>query len=92
MEEIKKLEGEYGFKLFLIDSKGMIGKTKEILKEKGTTIPLLIDSEFYSRNVLKTMYTPTTLIIDGEGRLRARLVGGSHDMGNILTGLIKSID
>ncbi len=92
MEEIKKLEGEYGFKMLLIDSKGMVAKSREILRDKGSTIPLLIDSEFYSRNVLKTMYTPTTVIIDGEGRLRARLVGVSHDMGDILTGLIDSLE
>ena len=91
MEELKKLEAELEFKLFLIDAKGMFGKTKEILAEKGSTVPLLMDSGGYSRKTLKTMYTPTTFIIDGEGKLRARLVGGSSDFNEIVAGLLKKI-
>ncbi len=91
MEELKKLETELEFKLFLIDAKGMYGKTREILGEKGSTVPLLIDSGAYSRKTLKTMYTPTTFIIDREGKLRARLVGGSPDFNEIVAGLLKKI-
>jgi len=91
LEELKKSESEAGFKLVLIDSKGMINSSREILEEKKVTIPLLIDSRYYSRNVLITMYTPTTIVIDREGRLRARLVGGSKDLKQVLMNIIESL-
>ncbi|MBU8921863.1 MAG: hypothetical protein KOO63_08590 [Bacteroidales bacterium] len=88
---MKKSESEKGFKLLLIDSKGMVKRSREILEEKKVTIPLLIDSRFYSRNVLTTMYTPTTIVIDREGRLRARLVGGSKDFEQVLMDIVESL-
>ncbi|MCK4537904.1 MAG: hypothetical protein KAV42_03795 [Candidatus Krumholzibacteria bacterium] len=88
---MKRSESEKGFKLLLIDSKGMVKRSREILKEKKVTIPLLIDSRFYSRNVLTTMYTPTTIVIDREGRLRARLVGGSKDFKQVLMNIVGSL-
>lgn len=91
LEELKKYENDNGFKLLLIDSKGMVKRSREILDEKGVTIPLLIDSNFYSRNVLTTMYTPTTIVIDREGRLRARLVGGSKDFSKVLLDIVGSL-
>lgn len=91
LEEFRKEEEELGFKLLLIDAKGMVRKTMEILDEKEVTIPLLIDSHSYSRNVLKTMYTPTTFIIDADGRLRARLVGGSSEFEDILREVLRKI-
>lgn len=91
LEELKKSESEKGFKLLLIDSKGMVKRSREILEEKKVTIPLLIDSRFYSRNVLTTMYTPTTIVIDREGRLRARLVGGSKDFEQVLMDIVESL-
>ncbi len=91
MEELKKLETELGFKLFLVDAKGMVKKTREIMEEKKSTVPLLIDSQSYSRNTLKAMYTPTTFIIDGDGRLRARLVGGSEDFNEVVSGILRKI-
>jgi len=90
-EELKKSETDRGFKLLLIDSKGMVKRSREILEEKKVTIPLLIDSRFYSRNVLTTMYTPTTVVIDREGRLRARLVGGSKDFKKVLLDIVESL-
>ena len=88
LEEMKRHEEEHGFKLFLIDAKGMIGSTKKILAEKEIIVPLLIDSGFYSRRVLEVMYTPTIVIIDGEGRLRARLVGVSKDMEDLILDIL----
>ncbi|MBN2070282.1 MAG: hypothetical protein JW814_02405 [Candidatus Krumholzibacteriota bacterium] len=91
MEELRKKEEELGFRILLTDAKGMLGKTREILDEKNITIPLLLDSRGYARNKLNAMYTPTTFIIDGKGRLRARLVGGSENIVEVVTDLLEKI-
>ena len=91
MEELKTKEGSLGFKLLLIDGKGMLSKTRGIMEDKGVTIPVLLDSRSYSRNVLGTMYTPTTHIIDGEGRVRCRLVGHSEDFNGIIADVLSRI-
>ncbi len=91
MEELKKLESRFGFKLLLMDAKGMLGKTREILSEKNVTIPLLLDSHSYARNTLNAMYTPTTFIIDENGGLRARLVGGTEDFEETVTSILEKL-
>jgi hypothetical protein len=91
MEELKRKEGSLGFKLLLIDGKGMLAKTRGIMKEKGVTIPVLLDSRQYSRDVLGTMYTPTTYVIDGDGRIRCTLVGHSADFNGIIADILSRI-
>jgi hypothetical protein len=91
MEELKQKEDALGFKLLMIDSKGMLGKTRGIMKEKGITIPVLLDSGSYSRDVLGTMYTPTAYVIDEKGRMRCRLVGHSEDFNDIIADVLGRI-
>ena len=91
MEELKQKESALGFKLLLIDGKGMLGKTRGIMEDKGVTIPVLIDSHSYSRNILGTMYTPTTYVIDVRGRVRCRLVGHSEDFNGIIADVLSRI-
>jgi len=91
MEELKQKETALGFKLLLIDGKGMLSKTRGIMDDKGITIPVLLDSRQYSRGVLGTMYTPTTYVSDGEGRLRCRLVGHSEDFDGIIADVLSRI-
>ncbi len=91
MEELKEKEAALGFKLLLIDGKGMLEKTRGIMADKGITIPVLLDSRQYSREVLGTMYTPTTYVIDSEGRVRCRLVGHSKDFNGIVADVLSRI-
>ena len=91
MEELKKKEEPLGFKLVLLDGKAMLGKTRGIMKDKGVTIPVLIDSHSYSRDVLGTMYTPTTYVLDAKGRVRARFVGNSDDLNGIIEDVLSRI-
>ena len=91
MEELKQKEAALGFKLLLIDEKGMLEKTRGIIDDKGVTIPVLLDSRQYSREVLGTMYTPTTYVIDEEGRVRCRLVGHSEDFNGIIADVLSRI-
>jgi peroxiredoxin len=91
MEELKKKEKALGFKLLIIDGKGMLGRTRGIMKDKGITVPVLLDSSSYSRDVLGTMYTPSTYVIDEEGRVRSRLVGHSEDFNDIIADILSRI-
>jgi len=91
MEELKQKEDALGFKLLLIDGKGMLSKTRGIMEDKKITVPVLLDSSSYSRNVLGTMYTPTTYVIDEEGRIRCRLVGHSADFNEIISDVLSRI-
>jgi peroxiredoxin len=91
MERLKKMENELGFKLLLINLKGYLNKTKAIIKEKDITIPILFDCESYSREVLHVNYTPTTFIIDENGVIRSRLVGGCEDFEKIVVEVIENV-
>ncbi len=91
LEELKGKEGALGFKLLIMDGKGMLGKTRDIMKGKGITIPVLIDGHSYSREVLGTMYTPTICVIDTQGRLRCRLVGNAKGIGDIVVDVLSRI-
>ncbi len=66
---------EFGFKLLVIEVTGNLKKAREVIKDNKATFTLLLDSELYSRKVLNVMGTPTTFIVDKEGRIRCRLIG-----------------
>lgn len=91
LEGLKALEGSLGFRLLLLDGKAMLGRTRAIMREKGITIPVLLDSGQYAREVLGTMYTPTVFVIDAHGRLRSRMVGHSDDLAEVLEDVLSRI-
>lgn len=91
LQEFKAQEGSLGFTLLLLDGKAMLGRTRAIMEEKNVTIPVLLDSGQYARDVLGTMYTPTTFVIDAQGRLRSRMVGHSKDFTDILEDVLSRI-
>ena len=91
LEEFRAQEGPLGFRLLLLDGKAMLGRTREIMREKGVTIPVLLDTGQYARDVLGTMYTPTTFVVDGRGRLRSTLVGHSEDFIGVVEDVLSRI-
>jgi len=91
LEKLKNMEDELGFKLFLINMKGYLNKTRAILEEKNVTIPVLLDCKSYSRSVLHVNYTPTTYIIDKDGIIRSRLVGSCEEFKEIVEEVIERI-
>jgi hypothetical protein len=74
-----------------MDGKAMLGRTREIMNEKGVTIPVLLDSGQYAREVLGTMYTPTTFVIDPRGRMRCRIVGHSKEFTGVIEDVLSRI-
>lgn len=91
LEAFRSQEGPLGFRVLLLDGKAMLGRTRELMKEMGITIPVLLDSGQYAREVLGTMYTPTVFVIDPQGRLRCRMVGHSSDLADILEDVLSRI-
>ena len=68
-------ESELGFTLLTLEVSGNLSKTREVIKEKEVTFPVLLDDKYFSRKALNVMGTPTTFVIDEEGKIRSRLVG-----------------
>jgi peroxiredoxin len=91
MVELKESEKDLGFRLISIEVSSNLAKTRSVVKEKGINFPVLIDSESYSRGHLHVMGTPTTFVIDEEGRIRCRLVGYMADLEGIISGVLERI-
>jgi hypothetical protein len=91
MVALKKREKDLGFMLLSIDVSGSLGRVRDIVEEKQVDFPVLIDSESYSREFLHVMGTPTTFVVDGNGRIRCRLVGYIADLEYTIEGVLKRI-
>ena len=52
------------------------GKVSRFVEELGLTFPVALDPTGSTERQLGTQYLPTTLLIDRQGRIRAREVGG----------------
>jgi peroxiredoxin len=84
MVELKKREEELGIKLLSIE-------TRDMVKEKRLNFPVLIDARSYSRESLRITGTPTTFIIDPDGKIRCRLIGYLPDMQKTVEDAIERI-
>ena len=51
-----------------------------MIRKKGGNFPVLLDSDFYCRELLQIVRTPTTFIIDESGRIRYRFMGHTKDI------------
>lgn len=91
LEKLRKLEEELDFRIFLINFKGYLKKTRSILEENDVGIPVLMDCGYYCRDILQVNYTPTTFVVDSGGVIRARIVGGVEGLEDILVEVLKSI-
>ncbi len=91
MVALKKREKALGFKLLSIDVSGSLKRVRDVVEEKQVDFPVLIDSESYSREFLHVMGTPTTFVVDENGRIRCRLVGYIADLEDTIEGVLKRI-
>ncbi|MCK4349227.1 MAG: TlpA family protein disulfide reductase [Candidatus Krumholzibacteria bacterium] len=91
MVELKKREEELGIKLLSIEVSGNLKMTRDMVKEKGLNFPVLIDARSYSRESLRITGTPTTFIIDPDGKIRCRLIGYLPDMQKTVEDAIERI-
>jgi hypothetical protein len=91
LEKLRALEGDLGFRIFLLNWKDQLGKTREIMEEKDCGIPVLLDCQSYGRKTLIVNYTPTLFVVDEEGIIRSRIVGTSSDLEEIVIEVLKNI-
>jgi peroxiredoxin len=91
LERLYRREKELGFKFLGLEVKGLLAKMRDVVKEKKTTFPILLDDRRLAREVLQIPGTPTTFVIDRQGRIRARLVGAVEDIDETIVEVLKRI-
>ena len=91
MEKFKAKETELGFTLLSINIRPMLGKAMEVVKEKGATFPVLMDDNRFARDSLFVVATPTTIVVDENGRIRSRFIGTVGDFEKVVAPILKRI-
>jgi hypothetical protein len=91
LERLFGRETELGFRFYALEVKGLLKAMREVVKEKKTTFPILLDDRRFARDVLQIPGTPTAFVVDGKGRIRARLIGGADNMDEILAEVLRRI-
>jgi peroxiredoxin len=66
-----------------IDVRDMKEPMSELVQELGLTFPVLLDEKGIADKAYEIVYTPTTLIIDPEGRVIFRHVGFAGGQENM---------
>jgi len=88
---LREHEEELGLKLLSIEVTGNLKKTKVVVKDKKGNFPVLLDCRSFSRDVLHITGTPTTLIVDRQGRIRSRLIGYMKNFEEVVGGVLDRI-
>jgi thiol-disulfide isomerase/thioredoxin len=91
LEALSMREKELGFRFFGLEVKGLLRQMREVVSDKKTTFPILLDDRRLARDVLQIPGTPTVFVVDRAGRIRARLVGGMRDVDQIVVDVLKRI-
>jgi peroxiredoxin len=91
LEDLKAREKKLGCRLFGLEVKGLLKDIRAVVKDKKSTFPILLDDRRYAREALQITGTPTTFVIDKDGRIRARLVGGSDEIDAIVEEVLGKI-
>jgi hypothetical protein len=91
LERLFGREKELGFRFFGLEIKGLLNKMRDVVKEKKTTFPILLDDRRLAREVLQIPGTPTIFVVDAQGRIRARLIGGAEDIDGVIAEVLKKI-
>jgi hypothetical protein len=61
--------------VIIVDVRNMKERTIELAEEFELSVPILLDDREVSRKVYEIIYTPTTFILDRQGRAIFRHVG-----------------
>ena len=91
LEDLTKREKELGFRFYGLEVKGILKGIREVVKEKKSTFPILLDDRRFARDVLQITGTPTTFVVDKEGRIRARLVGAVDEVDAVIAEVLGKI-
>jgi hypothetical protein len=88
---MKRDESSLPFRALILEVRGNLPKMRAIVEEHGTAFPILLDSDSFSREVLHVTNTPTLFVVDGDGVIRARLLGEVDDMRAIIEETIERL-
>lgn len=89
---MKREETALPYSTLILETKGNLKEMRDIVAEHGSAFPILLDSGSFAREVLKVTSTPTLFVIDGEGRVRARLLDAIDDIGEVVMEIIERIE
>ena len=76
------------FRALILEVKGNLPATRDVVREHGMPFPILLDAQSYARTALHVTNTPTVFVIDGHGRVRARLLGAVADLRSVIVGIL----
>ena len=91
LERLALREKELGFRFLGLEVKGLLKLMRDVVKEKKTTFPILLDDRRLAREALQIPGTPTTFVIDEQGRIRARLIGAVEDIDAVIAEVLGRI-
>jgi len=91
LERLFGREKELGFRFFGLEVKGLLAKMRDVVKDKRTTFPILLDDRRLAREELQIPGTPTTFVVDSNGRIRARLIGAAEDIDEVIAEVLRRI-
>ncbi len=84
-------EKELDFRFYGLEVKGLLAKMRDVVKDKNPVFPILLDDRRLAREALQIPGTPTTFIVDKEGRIRARLIGAAEDIDEVIVEVLRRI-
>jgi hypothetical protein len=68
----------------MVDVRNMEERTRELAEEYELTLPVLLDEEDIGHEVYEIVYTPTTFVVDRQGRAVFRHVGFNEAQAGML--------
>lgn len=75
LEAVHQAEGPRGMSLVAVSVGCTPAVARQVAREAGATFPFLVDELGLSADRFDVSVYPTTLVLDGEGIIRARFVG-----------------
>ena len=77
--------------MIAINTKPLLKEARKVIEEKGATFTVLLDDSRFSRNSLYVVATPTTIVVDEDGKIRSRFIGTIGDFDKVLRPILDSI-
>jgi peroxiredoxin len=91
LETLKGREKELGFRFFGLEVRGYLKLMRDVMRDKKATFTILLDDRRLARETLQIPGTPTTFIVDAEGRIRCRLIGAAPGIDEIIAEVLSRI-
>ena len=91
MEQIHSTYADRGVSVVIIDARNSVEQTKKVMDGIPVTAVVLLDDKRISYDVFEIVGTPTTLIVDSQGRAVFRHIGYADHMQDMLSNEIEAL-